>query len=217
MTPRHDRVRSSADAGRRDAPIRVFPRRPQRCANNMTTRAAAGCGSGHVRRRCSGLAEFPHFYPGAGGTAEGYGPGRGEREADGRPRAAVSVRLPCRFTRVRVTGRSRWEDGPAPEDVELAALGYNQKHITPRFLYNFRVLLLRDDNRSAAGRSQDQVRPPYRPYSEQDAALSNQRCAKLLDLRPPGLSPTSALSQLSSGKVNRSSGSHVASRITPKL
>lgn len=64
-------------------------------------------------------------------------------EADGRPRVAVSVRLPRRFTRVRVTGRR----GPGPavggwtsvlvEAVEPAPLYYNQKHITSCFFVQF--------------------------------------------------------------------------------
>lgn len=180
MTLGHDRARSSV-RGRRDASA----------GRGLTgEREAAGCGSGRVRCRCSGLAEFPHFYPGAGGAAEGCGPGRGAREADGRPRAAVSVRLPCRFTRVRVTGRSRWEDGPAPQDVELSSLGYNQKHITPRFLYVFRVLLLR----SAAGRSRgDRSRSPDRRRSA--FARSRTSPAEL----SPSLSRRTAASD--SGKV----------------
>lgn len=86
------------------------------------------------------------------GFVAGVREGCGEREADGRPRAAVSVRLPCRFTRVRVTGRCRWEDGPTRQAVEPVALSYNQKYITPRFLYNFKVLLLRVDKLSTVAR-----------------------------------------------------------------
>lgn len=92
-----------------------------------------------------------------GRETRGGGRSRARLMADLEPRSLCDC--PARFTGVRVSDQRAYTARPpsgrmdrAPY-IELTHSTHNQKYIRPRFLYNFRVLLLREDRLSAAGHS----------------------------------------------------------------